>query len=688
MNFLDFINEYDRDRGNKPYYSGKSYKSSYEDDDAFAPILSAQKVKDLPDLVQKEVKKKVFPTLMAKDTTTYKYATPEYIDNLDVDIVGKSLEISSEDGKVGSIPVKDLEDLVKDSYHKSKFEGSGTYQITFRPYVTHKSQERDVRRYTGSNVSIIRKISAEEYKKLKSNNEIAATIKPAKEDSEAPDIYYLEIPVRATKGMVKHKRIKYYTTLKKSEYDKIPDDLKKDISLTQVPVDDIADKGVGAVFIDKIRLGEYEKLYNAKKSRKKRRDFKQQSDTEKSKNLLSREYIGSYFSRMLDAYKQMGRSFSIEDIKKFKTAMNSFITRLNKYEAPEEDKNKLVDKYGPDLAPEAIKGFFSKILRQAYDDPNKFEETIKTLMDKASKKKDGSKVDPKEKPEKMEKPVKKSSKSNNKEKEVEKEETPKVDDKKVSSFLDKNKNVINDIDTELEKVTDKSLDSDTRDSSQKKASSLIQTLINTMAKEFDNIESAKEAMKKILQMPNLGKAFKDQVPSEFSRTFSNLSEESATGTGAAVSSGEGEGVATKYAFDGAGGTKAKRKKGIMKDISIVRMMKEAEGDVTISQLPSGSDDISKSKKVFELLKNQALSFTVAEAIENPEELESFLEKVDLAQTKIGKVRDRYDSDQTEKEYEQLDDIYNGIVALWNMMEDVSDLAKTISKSSFAINYNK
>jgi hypothetical protein len=48
-----------------------------------------------------------------------------------------------------------------------------------------------------------------------------------------------------------------------------------------------------------------------------------------------------------------------------------------------------------------------------------------------------------------------------------------------------------------------------------------------------------------------------------------VKEMSTTGGGAPaadqghVTTGDGEGVATKYAFDGAGGTKAKRKKGIL-----------------------------------------------------------------------------------------------------------------------------
>ncbi len=48
-----------------------------------------------------------------------------------------------------------------------------------------------------------------------------------------------------------------------------------------------------------------------------------------------------------------------------------------------------------------------------------------------------------------------------------------------------------------------------------------------------------------------------------------VKEMSSTGGGAPAADqgtttpGEGEGMATKYAFDGAGGTKAKRKKGIL-----------------------------------------------------------------------------------------------------------------------------
>jgi hypothetical protein len=43
-----------------------------------------------------------------------------------------------------------------------------------------------------------------------------------------------------------------------------------------------------------------------------------------------------------------------------------------------------------------------------------------------------------------------------------------------------------------------------------------------------------------------------------------IKELSATGTGASVTPGEGEGVATKYAFTGPGGVGVKRKKSIVK----------------------------------------------------------------------------------------------------------------------------
>lgn len=55
---------------------------------------------------------------------------------------------------------------------------------------------------------------------------------------------------------------------------------------------------------------------------------------------------------------------------------------------------------------------------------------------------------------------------------------------------------------------------------------------------------------------------------------SKVKEISSTGGGApaaqqgSVTPGEGEGVAAKYAFGGAGGTKAKRKKGILKNKKI------------------------------------------------------------------------------------------------------------------------
>jgi hypothetical protein len=62
-----------------------------------------------------------------------------------------------------------------------------------------------------------------------------------------------------------------------------------------------------------------------------------------------------------------------------------------------------------------------------------------------------------------------------------------------------------------------------------------------------------------------------------------LRELSATGTGATAVPGEGEGMATKYAFAGPGGTKAKRKKGLI----VKKEMEEAVGSPDSSGVGSG-----------------------------------------------------------------------------------------------------
>lgn len=64
-----------------------------------------------------------------------------------------------------------------------------------------------------------------------------------------------------------------------------------------------------------------------------------------------------------------------------------------------------------------------------------------------------------------------------------------------------------------------------------------------------------------------------------------VKEMSTTGGGAPaadqghVTPGDGEGVATKYAFGGAGGTKAKRKKGILVTKKIGKWAESAEIDL-------------------------------------------------------------------------------------------------------------
>ncbi len=66
---------------------------------------------------------------------------------------------------------------------------------------------------------------------------------------------------------------------------------------------------------------------------------------------------------------------------------------------------------------------------------------------------------------------------------------------------------------------------------------------------------------------------------------SKVKEMSSTGGGAPAADqghavpGEGEGMATKHAFDGAGGTKAKRKKGVVSTKKIGKWAESTEIDL-------------------------------------------------------------------------------------------------------------
>jgi hypothetical protein len=91
-----------------------------------------------------------------------------------------------------------------------------------------------------------------------------------------------------------------------------------------------------------------------------------------------------------------------------------------------------------------------------------------------------------------------------------------------------------------------------------------------------------------------------------------LRELSATGTGATAVPGEGEGMATKYAFAGPGGTKAKRKKGLIvkKQLNEAGIEDEIE-NMSVAELEkaylAGEFDNNKEllQKVFELVKEKS-----------------------------------------------------------------------------------
>lgn len=113
----------------------------------------------------------------------------------------------------------------------------------------------------------------------------------------------------------------------------------------------------------------------------------------------------------------------------------------------------------------------------------------------------------------------------------------------------------------------------------KRSTELKQKLVDSLTELLNKIEafSQNEKIKDLVvnyiiknRLESNPKMF-SLIQAAYENKPSSVKEMSATGTGASAEPGSGEGMATKYAFGGAGGTKAKRKKGIM----VTKTLKES-----------------------------------------------------------------------------------------------------------------
>lgn len=92
-------------------------------------------------------------------------------------------------------------------------------------------------------------------------------------------------------------------------------------------------------------------------------------------------------------------------------------------------------------------------------------------------------------------------------------------------------------------------------------------------------------------------------------------------------------------------------------------------ELNIETLPEGNDDISKLKRLREILKNKFLSVNVEEGLTNLESVQKLLDDLDKAEIIAYKLESKYE-DSDEETYELITNLGGDFTAMWNCLSDI------------------
>jgi hypothetical protein len=180
---------------------------------------------------------------------------------------------------------KSVKDMPADSKRGSQFKDDNTSKSSFEEGKVHKIEflstptAKDI---TKQKIVIYRKITKNEYDKLKANYKISAMITPSEEVNHFEDVYYVIVPkvVYGKRELGSNsEEYKYYTSFKLSNAKSLEGQLKDAIKFRYVPIQDIAEKGLTPRYLESSKL----KDLTFKKEREPRDFKKQEPDTLKAK---------------------------------------------------------------------------------------------------------------------------------------------------------------------------------------------------------------------------------------------------------------------------------------------------------------------------------------------------------------------------------------------------------------------
>jgi len=513
----------------------------------------------------------------------------------------------------------------KYEYEENKFEDGSVHLIYYKSIIEGGKGRKPV--------DIYRKITEKEYKNLLYNSKINAKIFPIDEEDHFEDIYYVEIPAIKFKSGEKPPMKVYFTKISLSDVKALSEEDKKSVKLELVPTKDIYEKGVGVDFADFKYVQLYLKDQEAALKRRVRTSDK--PGTEKDFEYEAEPEI--------DYDEPEPEVKAVPDIdpaikKARMDAANFIYTGNHDRLLNNEDVEgfvKAVEDYTKD--PVIIKQIVDYIVRTRLKPDSDAYKRIRTaLIDKPSKPKTAPSV---------EKPAKPDAKKSEKPKQTfvaapTQASKGKSVEYNSDEFIKANKPTIDKIKTYHSLVVSKYSSSKEKDDNQEMLTSRISLLVNNILRETRKVQKEQGLDEK--DMTVLNKILSDIV-NQFSKerdlakmvlsqlgNLVNLKEMSATGggaapgTGATAIPGTGEGMATKYAFAGPGGTKATRKKGIL----IPKVMKEANIQYTsekaLSMIAQAEESKQKNEQMLKNYINTVMSLSFYDMLENRNKVEKAL----------------------------------------------------------------
>lgn len=242
----------------------------------------------------------------------------------DIDSI-KSLKVAAAAGDNTALRVRDTppEDIRTKSYFLENY----VHQIVFKNIV--QGQKRYY--YT-----IYRKITKEEYDKLKKNYQVTYAIKPTDVEEHSEDVYYTPEKTynKTSKSTTKTFTARNFLYLKKSEADSYNSKLPSEYKLEPVPIKDIYEKGIGARSITIRDYLEYVESQKKQKSVRKKDFVPVTQNKEKVIDFFSDENVKKLIKKIIVSYqKRFSADSSKEDrvdaTAKYKEARNTLTDKIN-----------------------------------------------------------------------------------------------------------------------------------------------------------------------------------------------------------------------------------------------------------------------------------------------------------------------------------------------------------------------